>query len=257
MHRLFGKPKPKVEAPTLDETSGNIGNRMGDRKTPFPLPYLSLNSLLSSSSTVDKKIDGLNQELKRYNEQIKKTSGATQANLKKRAMDVLRRKRMYESQRDQLAGQQFNIDQTAFAINTVKDTQTTVAAMTAAAKTLKKEQKKINLNDLENMQDEMEDLLEDVGEISEILARSYGTPDGIEEEDLDAELAGLEAEWENEEIAAPAAGEQQQETAPSYVDSLPMQPLPNQPNSSLKQTQQPMSVFNQPNAISSQSNNYI
>jgi len=63
---------------------------------------------------------------------------------------------MYEQQRDQLANQQFNIDQTAFALNTIKDTQQTVAAMSAAAKTLKKEQKKININDIENMQDEME-----------------------------------------------------------------------------------------------------
>lgn len=64
--------------------------------------------------------------------------------------------RMYEQQRDQLANQQFNIDQTSFALNTVKDTQQTIAAMSAAAKTLKKEQKKININDIENMQDEME-----------------------------------------------------------------------------------------------------
>ena len=63
---------------------------------------------------------------------------------------------MYEAQRDNLANQQFNIDQTNFAITSIKDTQTTVAAMKAAAKTLKVEQKKINLNDLENMQDEME-----------------------------------------------------------------------------------------------------
>lgn len=63
---------------------------------------------------------------------------------------------MYETQRDQLANQQFNIDQTAFAIDSVKNTQTTVAAMKEASKTLKKEQKKINLNEIENMQDEME-----------------------------------------------------------------------------------------------------
>lgn len=32
MHRLFGKPKPKVEAPTLGDTSSNIGNRIKDSK---------------------------------------------------------------------------------------------------------------------------------------------------------------------------------------------------------------------------------
>ena len=36
---------------------------------------------------------------------------------------------MYEGQRDQMAAQAFNIEQTAFAIETVKDTQNTVLAM--------------------------------------------------------------------------------------------------------------------------------
>jgi hypothetical protein len=44
------------------------------------------------------------------------------------------------------------------------------------------------------------DLLEDVGEISEILGRSYGMPDGVEEEDLDAELACLEDELAAEDV---------------------------------------------------------
>jgi len=39
-------------------------------------------------------------------------------------------------------------------------------------------------------------LLEDAGEISEILGRSYATPDGVEEEDLEAELACLGDELE-------------------------------------------------------------
>lgn len=153
--------------------------------------------------------------------------------------------RMYEQQRDQLANQQFNVDQTSFAISTVKDTQTTVAAMSAASKTLKKEAKKIKLSEIEDMQDEMEgkkttkyllvythitsfcliDMLEDVGEISEILGRSYGMPDGIEEEDLDAELACLEDEWASEEISTANETE--------IASSDPMYSLPNQPNQAI------------------------
>jgi uncharacterized membrane protein (DUF106 family) len=55
-----------------------------------------------------------------------------------------------------MANQQFNVDQTSFAIETVRSTQTTIAVMKTAAKTLKKENKKINLSELEDMQDEME-----------------------------------------------------------------------------------------------------
>lgn len=41
-------------------------------------------------------------------------------------MESLKRKKMYEQQRDQMAGQQFNIEQTSFAIDSIKDTATTV-----------------------------------------------------------------------------------------------------------------------------------
>lgn len=105
---------------------------------------------------VDQKIAGLDNELRKYKEQLKKATGATAASIKKRAMDVLKRKKMYENQRDQLQNQQFNIDQTSFAIETVRSTQVTVSAMKVAAKTLKKENKKISLAEIEDMQDEME-----------------------------------------------------------------------------------------------------
>jgi charged multivesicular body protein 5 len=68
---------------------------------------------------------------------------------------VLQRKKMYQNQRDMMAGQAFNVEQTSFAIDSVKDTQTTVFAMKAAAKTLKAEQKKIKLSEIEDMQDDL------------------------------------------------------------------------------------------------------
>lgn len=66
------------------------------------------------------------------------------------------------------------------------------------------------------------DLLEDVGEISDILGRSYGSPDGIEEEDLDAELACLEDEWAAEEVDF-STSTAVEESATS-LPSMPSQP---------------------------------
>lgn len=140
-----------------------------------------------------------------------------------------------------MANQQFNIDQTSFAIDSVRDAQTTVSAMKEAAKTLKKENKKLNLNDIDNMQDEIEDMLEDVGEISEILGRSYGMPDGVEEEDLDAELACLEDEWAAEAQAEAEAATPNTVSAsaaaamPASVFSLPAQPNSRMVNTAVPQ----------------------
>ena len=90
MHRLFGKKKEVAPPPSLEDTSKGIDTRV---------------------EALDKKINGLNKELKVYQGQISKAKGAAKQNLQKRAMDILKRKRMYEQQREQLTGQQFNLDQ--------------------------------------------------------------------------------------------------------------------------------------------------
>ena len=75
-------------------------------------------------------------------------------------------------------------------------------------------------------------MLEDVGEINDILGRSYGLPDGIDEADLDAELACLGDELESElfeetAVSAPAAADNVSAQAfpqPGYASTLPATP---------------------------------
>lgn len=89
MHRLFGKPKPKVEAPTLADTSSGIGKRMTDCKLSSEEVYFSF---LYEFRLVDAKIKALDDELRKYKEQLKKANASAAAQIKKRAMDVLKRK---------------------------------------------------------------------------------------------------------------------------------------------------------------------
>ena len=138
MNRLFGKKKVVAPPPTLGDASTGINNRMG---------------------TLDEKIGALDKELLKFKEQLKKTTGPAANNIKKRALETLKRKKMYEQQRDQIAGQQFNIDQTSFALESIKDTQTIVSAMKAASVQLKTEHKKININEIEDVQDDLYDMM--------------------------------------------------------------------------------------------------
>ncbi len=108
MRRFFGSKKEEVAAPTLDQASGSIGTRV---------------------DALDEKIKKLDAELRGHKEKLKTAKGPSKTTLTKRAMEVLKRKRMYETQRDQLSGQQFNIEQAGFAIESAKDTVVTVAAM--------------------------------------------------------------------------------------------------------------------------------
>lgn len=78
-----------------------------------------------------------------------------------RLPQVLKQKRLYEGQREQLYNQQFNMEQTSFALESIKDTAQTVQAMKAAGAELKTAFKKqdLNIDSIEKLQDEMADLM--------------------------------------------------------------------------------------------------
>jgi charged multivesicular body protein 5 len=193
MKRVFGKKKADAPAPTLDQASAGIGGRIDD---------------------MDKKIESLEQELKVYKDKIKKTkSPAAKKQLQKRALEVLKRKRMYENQRDMATAQQFNIDQTAFSLESSKATVQTVAAMKAANRELKAViRKDLDINAVDDLADEMAELMDDFNEINEALGQNFSTPEDLDEADLDAELEMLGDELE----------ELEEESTPSYL--LPATP---------------------------------
>jgi Snf7 len=73
----------------------------------------------------------------------------------------MKQKKLYETQRDQLYGQQFNVEQTSFALDSMKDSVQTVAALKTAGKELKATMKDNNLNisGIEKLQDQMTDMM--------------------------------------------------------------------------------------------------
>mmetsp|Transcript_9979 Transcript_9979/g.13002 ORF Transcript_9979/g.13002 Transcript_9979/m.13002 type:complete len:224 (-) Transcript_9979:354-1025(-) len=201
MNRIFGKKKaPGPPPPSLDDASSGLGGRV---------------------DAIDAKIASLEKELKVYKDKIKNSkSPATKKTLQKRAMEVLKRKRMYEGQRDQVAGQQFNVDQAAFQMESAKATVGTVAALKSANTELKRTmQKDLDISDVDELADDMAELMDDMNEINEALGQNFATPEDLDEADLDAELELLEDELEEE-------GELEEEATPSYLQepSLPAHP---------------------------------
>ena len=114
-------------------------------------------------------------------------------------MTLLQRKRQYEKQKDVNANTLFNLDQVAFQLSSVKDTQTTLAAMQTAGTALKEETKKLDLDKIEDMQEDLEEMFEDMNEITEVMGRDVGGNEYIDDDELDAELACLEDELDLED----------------------------------------------------------
>ncbi|KAI8799220.1 Snf7 family [Cladochytrium replicatum] len=204
--------------------------------TANPKPKATLNDAITSTDarvdSVEVKIKKLEAEMIRFREQMSKMregpakacSAALEGALfaggefflkywfkyadfgtyeqnavKQRALRVLKQKKMYEGQRDALAQQTFNMEQAQFATENLKNTMVTVDAMKMANKELKSQYKKISIDKIERMQDEMEDLLEQANEVQEAIGRTYGLPDDVDEEDLAAELDALGDELLEEE----------------------------------------------------------
>eukprot|EP00934_Nitzschia_sp_Nitz4_P006634 Nitzschia sp. Nitz4//scaffold46_size129759//88183//88839//NITZ4_003515-RA/size129759-processed-gene-0.145-mRNA-1//1//CDS//3329552637//6624//frame0 len=198
MNRVFGKKKQAAPAPSLTDASSGLGGRMEE---------------------MDKKIAGLESELRGFKDKIKKTkSPAAKQGLQKRALEILKRKKMYEQQRDVMAGQQFNIDSASFGIESAKANVETLGAMKAAHKDLSKIMKKdLDIDAVEDLTEDMAELMEDFNEINEAMGRNFATPEDLDEADLDAELEMLADELEEEEEA---------EATPAYLraDAMPSAP---------------------------------
>ena len=171
MDRLFGKAKPAAPKPTLQDAAGSMEKR---------------------GESLDTKIQKLDKELARYTEQMKKMKpGPAKQAVQKRALGILKQKKMYEGQKEKTMNQQFNMEQIMFAQEGLKETADTVSAMKDANKALKKQFKAININQVDDLQDDMADLLEQAEEVQAAIGRSYNTDD-IDEADLEAELAAME-----------------------------------------------------------------
>ena len=129
--------------------------------------------------------------------------------------------KQYENQRDQMAGQQFNLDQAAFGIESAKATVESVAAMKVANAQLKQAiQKDLDIDAVDDIADDMEELMLEMNDINDALGRNFATPEDITADDLEAELEMLEDELEEEEDALA-------DSTPGYLQeepSLPVEP---------------------------------
>jgi len=221
MRRLFGSSQPKAPPPNLNEAIANIDSR---------------------GETMEKKVSKLDGELVKIRDQMNKMRDGPSKNLlKQKAIRIIKQKKQYENQRDQLSSQSFNMEQSNFAIQGMKDNQITISAMKSGLKTMQKEYKKFDIDNIEALHDDMEDMLEINNEIQDALSRQYDSPD-IDETELEAELNALNEElgdtsYLDEAISAPnvptsGLGEKIPTTDSGIaVDEFGLPKIPNPPQS--------------------------
>ena len=185
--KFFGKKKPEPpKGPTLEEANASMETRIQSLK---------------------EKVLECDKELASLRESIKTSRGSSQAMNKQRAVQLLKRRKMYSSQLEGLMGTQFNVEQMTFAAQNIQDTINTVSAMKEAHKIQTQQLKSMKIADIENVMDEMADMLEDTEEINEVMSRNYGCE--VDEGELERELEELDdadflTDLNRESLAAPS-----------------------------------------------------
>lgn len=202
-------------------------NRLFGSGNKAPKP--TLQSIISSHDgrveRFDTQIASYNNELAQYNDKLSKMrEGPGKQAIKKRALEVLRKRRNVERLRDQQASQSYNLEQAQLMQDNLTGVMATVDALKTTNKELKKQYGKVDLDQIERLQDDMADLMDVGNEIQETLSRGYDVPEDVDEAELDAELEMLGAEMDMEASLATDTGavpDFMRDEVPDFIDEPP------------------------------------
>jgi len=188
-------------------------------------PKPTLQDAIASTDThiagIEVKIRKLDGELSRYKEQMGRMKNGPGKNaIQSRALQTLKQKRMYETQLAGLQQQTFNMESASMTTENLRNTMATVDAMQTANKELRRQYGKVDIDKIESVHYDMEDLLEQANEIQEMMGRSYGVPDEVDEADLEAELEALSSQLEEDETPSYL---QDVGRTPDFIDEAPVE----------------------------------
>jgi charged multivesicular body protein 5 len=171
MRRLFGKKKEEPPLPTLEETAERMGSR---------------------DQHMDREIAELNLKIQNLAAESKLPQNRARAPyLRNQALNLLKRKKMLEMNQNRLMGQRMNLENIAYQQEAIQTNIQVAQQLTAGVKVMKNQMKKISIDGVDETMMDMEDLMADANEISDILGGQLGA-DQIDDAELEAEFEALQ-----------------------------------------------------------------
>ncbi|TVU50650.1 hypothetical protein EJB05_02029, partial [Eragrostis curvula] len=222
-----------VGGPERSRSSTEKGCRKGFPDSDLPSTYQSesgrggkkmLKKLLPKTKSKKKKeaassalptLDRLHETLemlekkerflqKKSSAEIEKAKDYTKAKNKNAAIQCLKKKKLYETQIEQLSNFQLRVHDQIIMLENAKATTDTVDALHSGSSAVKAIQHSLNIDDIENAIDEANEQTENMKQIQEALATPVGVSADFDEDELEAELEDLEEE-ELDELPEPLA----------------------------------------------------
>ncbi|KAJ1273904.1 hypothetical protein BS78_05G020700 [Paspalum vaginatum] len=142
---------------------------------------------------------------KKCSAEIEKAKDYTKSKNKNAAIQCLKKKKLYETQIEQLSNFQLRVHDQIIMLESAKATTDTVDALRSGSNAVKAIQQSLNIDDIESAIDESNEQTEHMREIQEALATPIGASAEFDEDELEAELEELEDEALEEELPEPPA----------------------------------------------------
>ena len=98
---------------------------------------------------LDTKILNIDTQLMVIRSKLKSARGTAYERLRQDALRLMRQKKMYERQRDQIMGTAFTVTQASFAMESARDAQDTIAALEAGARQMRAANKQLRIGDID------------------------------------------------------------------------------------------------------------
>ncbi|KAI9714258.1 MAG: hypothetical protein M1820_000217 [Bogoriella megaspora] len=205
-------------------------NRLFGAKSTAPKPTLndSISEVDSQIESIDVKISKLTAEATVYQQKMAKMrDGPGKSAVKQKIFKILEQRKKQQKMIEKLEGMSLSMGDVNMMLGSAKNQLTTADALQTSSKVLKKQYRKIDIDKIERLQDEMEDLMDMGNDIQESLSRSYGVPEDIDEEELEAELEALGEDVElngvGESESMPGFMMDETNNIPEFIDAPPEQ----------------------------------
>jgi charged multivesicular body protein 4 len=196
--------------------------RLFGRKKPTPTPQDSIHKLRETIEMLTKREEFLEKKIEKELQIAKQNASKN----KRVAMMALKRKKAYEAQVQKLSGARMTIESQLMAIEGATVNLETINAMRQGAAALQGIHGSMSIDTVDNTMDQIREQMDIATEISDAIAQPLGDP--IDEDELEAELAELEAENLDEQLLSlnnPPVGVS---ASPIKLPSAPTNQLPAQ-----------------------------
>jgi charged multivesicular body protein 4 len=201
--------------------------RLFGKKKTTPSPQQSIHRLRETIEMLTKREEFLEKKIE------KELQIAKQNASKNKRVATLKRKKAYEAQVQKLSGARMTIESQLMAIEGATVNLETINAMREGAAALQGIHGSMSIDTVDNTMDQIREQMDIATEISDAIAQPLGDP--IDEDELEAELAELEAENLDEQLLTL--------NTPTTVSASPIK-LPSAPTNQL-----PAQASRQPQAL--------